>query len=129
MTAEDVVRSMWAAIEERDWAGLGELLDENVVVEWPASREIITGRGNFVAVQSEYPEGWSIRVLSVLAQGTQVVSEVEVPHAGVGVFRVVSLWTIADGKVARGREYWTELGAGERPSWREAYTTLDDASR
>lgn len=125
MNPETVVRSLWERIEARDWAGLEELLHEDVVVDWPASRELIVGRDNFVAVQSEYPEGWSIRVLRILSQGAEVVSEVEVPHENVGIFRGVSIWTVSGGKIARAREYWTRLGGDERPAWREDLTTID----
>lgn len=124
MNAADVIRGLWDRIEHRDWEGLSGLLHEDLVVEWPASRERIVGRDNFVAVQSEYPEGWSIRVLRLLAQDDVVVSEVEVPHAGVGVFRAVSIWTVAEGKITHGREYWSELGVDQRPSWRENLTEL-----
>lgn len=125
MNPAQTVRALWDRIQARDWAGLTGLLDENLVVEWPASRERIVGPLNFVAVQSEYPDGWTINVLRILAEGDVVVSETEVPHQGIGVFRVVSIWTVVDGRVTHGREYWTELGADQRPSWREHLTELD----
>jgi len=116
-----VIEALWARIQARDWAGVGELLDENAVIEWPASAERIVGRANFVAVNREYPQGWSIRVLRIVADGDQVVSEVEVPHADLGVFRAASFWTVADGRVTRGTEYWTSVGADPTPDWRSAY--------
>lgn len=63
MEAVEVVRGFWAAIAARDWAAMEELLADDVVVDWPASGERIRGRANVVAVNREYPEGWSIRVL------------------------------------------------------------------
>src|SRR5258708_16387826 len=84
----EVVRALWNRIQDRDWVGVGELVAEHAVIDWPASRERITGRGNFVAVNREYPEGWSIHVLRVVAEDDQVVSDVEVPHSGLGTFRV-----------------------------------------
>jgi ketosteroid isomerase-like protein len=75
-----------------------------------------------VAVNAEYPEGWSIEVLNVVGAGDQVASEVEVPFAGVGVFRAASFWTVREGRVVHGREYWTLLGADDAPAWREQYT-------
>jgi len=117
----EVVRAFWAAIEARDWAGVGDLLAEDAVIDWPASGERIRGRANGVAVNREYPEGWSIRVLRLVAQAAEVVSEVEVPQAGVGTFRAASFWTVADGRITAGREYWTEMGADVAPDWRRAY--------
>ena len=121
MEPAQVIAALWARIEARDWAGVGDLVDEHAVIEWPASAERIVGRRNFVAVNREYPEGWSIRVLRIVAEGGAVVSEVEVPHADLGVFRAASFWTVADGRIARGTEYWTTVGAEPGPEWRSAY--------
>jgi ketosteroid isomerase-like protein len=85
------------------------------------SGERIVGRDNFVRINAEYPEGWSIRVLRIVADGEAVVSEVEVPHDDMGVHRVTSFWTVRDGKIVGGREYWTELGTDPSPEWRAGY--------
>jgi ketosteroid isomerase-like protein len=119
-----VVEALWDRIQARDWDGVGALVAEGAVVEWPVTGERIVGRGNYVAVNSEYPEGWEIRVLRIVADGDQVVSEVEVPHEGVGVFRAASFWTVREGRVVRGTEYWTGVGEQKRPEWRVAYTDL-----
>ena len=98
-----------SASRPRDWQGVAGLLADDVVVEWPASKERMVGAANVVAVNAEYPEGWSIRVLRVVADGAEVVSEVEVPH-GDDVHRAASFWTVEDGRIVRGREYWTAVG-------------------
>jgi ketosteroid isomerase-like protein len=121
MEPAKTVHALWERIQDRDWTGVGALLAEDLVVEWPASAERIVGRANFLRVQSEYPEGWSIRVLRVLADGDQVVSEVEVPHEEMGLFRAASFWTVRDGLVTAGREYWTEPGTDPSPDWRRPY--------
>ena len=117
----EVVRALWNRIADRDWVGVGELVAEHAVIEWPASRERIVGRDNYVAVNREYPEGWSIRVLRVIAEDDLVVSEVEVPHEDLGLFRVASLWTVMDRRIVRGTEYWVTVGADEAPQWRSRY--------
>ena len=122
MDAAAVVTELWDRIAARDWLGLGRLLADDVVLELPASGELVRGRANVVAVNAEYPEGWSIEVLNVVGAGDQVASEVEVPFAGVGVFRAASFWTVREGRVVHGREYWTLLGADDAPAWREQYT-------
>ena len=122
MTPSDAVRKFWAAIAARDWAGMADLLHPDVVVEWPASGERIVGRDNVVAVNREYPEGWAIDVLRVIGTDDDVaVSEVEVPHQGLGVFRAASFWTVRDGLIVSGREYWIGVGTEEPPAWRSAY--------
>lgn len=121
MDAVDVVTALWDRVQARDWPGLGDLLAPDVVVEWPVSGELLRGRANVVAVNAEYPEGWSIRVLRVVADGPDAASEVEVPMEGVGVFRVASFWTVEQGRVTWAREYWTSPGADEAPAWRRPY--------
>lgn len=121
MDATTVVTELWSRIAARDWQGLGRLLADDVVLELPASGELVRGRASVVAVNAEYPDGWSIEVLRVLGSGDEVVSEVEVPMTGVAVFRAASFWTVRDGLVVHGREYWTSLGADEAPAWRAQY--------
>ncbi|MFI6261712.1 nuclear transport factor 2 family protein [Micromonospora sp. NPDC051006] len=121
MEPRTIVQELWERMQARDWGRLGELLADDLVVEWPVSGERIVGPANYVAVNAEYPEGWSIDVLRIVAEGEVVVSEVEVPHETMGVFRVASFWTVRDGKVVAGREYWTSLGADPSPQWRAAY--------
>lgn len=121
VSARDVVESLWRRIEERDWAAVGALIAEDAVVEWPVTGERIVGRANFLAVNTEYPEGWSIRVQRVVAQGEEVASEVLVPHEELGVFRVASFWRVRDGRVVAGREYWTGPDPEPAPEWRARF--------
>lgn len=121
MESSGVVRGLWERMQARDWAGVGELLAEDLVVEWPVSGERIVGRDNYVRINAEYPEGWTIRLLRIVANGDEVVSEVEVPHTDLGVHRVASFWTVREGRIARGREYWSELGSDPSPEWRAPY--------
>jgi ketosteroid isomerase-like protein len=111
MEPAQVIQQLWDRFQARDWAGAAELLADDLVVEWPVSAERIVGRENFVAVNREYPEGWTIRVLRIVAEGEAVVSEVAVPHDTLGDFRAASFWTVRDGKIVDGREYWTSPGS------------------
>lgn len=121
MEPTKIVQELWDRMQARDWPGLAALLAEDLVVEWPVSAERIVGRDNYVRINAEYPEGWTIRVLRIVADGDTVVSEVEVPHDTMGVHRVASFWTVRDGAIVTGREYWTSLGADPSPQWRAAY--------
>jgi ketosteroid isomerase-like protein len=122
-SAPEAVGRYWAAIAARDWSGLHGVLHPDVVLDCPVSDERITGPANVVAVNAEYSDGWSIRVLRLVSNGDLVASEVEVPMAGVGVFRVLAWWTVGDGLLRHGTEYWTCLGADPVPQWRQAYST------
>lgn len=122
-TPVETVNLLWAQIQARDWAALREVLADDLVVDWPASAERFRGADNFVAIQREYPEGWSIRVLRVQDTGDGVVSEVEVPFAGGDTYRAVTFWTVQAGKITGAVEYWITLGAEQPPLWREKYST------
>jgi ketosteroid isomerase-like protein len=124
MEPSRVVEELWRRFEARQWDRAGELVAKDVVVEWPVSGERIVGRANFIAVNREYPEGWSIRILRIVANGEQVVSEVEVPQPDLGVFRAASFWTVTGGQIKHGTEYWTTMGADESPAWRAQWVEL-----
>lgn len=121
MTPAEVVRALWARIQDRDWVGVRDLIADDLVLEWPATGETFVGADNFIAVQSEYPEGWTIQVLRVIASGDEVVAEVEVPQDGVGVFRTASFAHVRDGRVAHAVEYWVALNSEAAPAWRAPY--------
>ena len=57
MDAKKVASEFWRRIQARDWDGLGALLAEDFVVEWPYAGLRIRGRANFVGFNREYPEG------------------------------------------------------------------------
>jgi len=105
---EEIVAELWRRIQARDWEGVGELLAEDFVLEWPNARVRIRGRTNFVEFNRSYPEGWSIEVLRILAERDVAVSEVRVPHPTVGPHYALSFFEVENGRLARGREYWVE---------------------
>jgi hypothetical protein len=80
----EVVARLWGRVQARDWVGVGDLLAEGFVLEWPHDLVRLRGRANFVEFNRSYPEGWSIEVLRIVAEGNAAVSEVRVPHPTVG---------------------------------------------
>lgn len=113
MKPHEVVNEFWARMQVRDWDGLGALLAEDVVVDWPDAGVRIRGREKYVDFNREYPEGWTIDVLGVIAQGRTVVSEVRVAHETRGVFYAISILEVDAAVVTGGREYWLEERAQE----------------
>ena len=86
MESSDIVAELWRRIQARDWDAVGELLAEDFVLEWPNTQSRLRGRANFVEFNRSYPEGWSIEVLRIVAEGSTAVSEVRVPHPTVGPY-------------------------------------------
>ena len=122
MQPEQVVIQLWNRIAAHDWQGVGQLLAPDIRLTWPATGEVFVGRDNFVAIQSEYPEGWTINVISTVTQGDIVVSEVEVPHEKYGVFRAASFWTVRNEKITNATEYWVTVDGEQAPEWRSRYS-------
>ena len=119
----EVVEQLWSRIQARDWAGVGELLVEDFVLEWPHDQVRLRGRADFVEFNRSYPEGWSIEVLRIVAHGNTVVSEVRVPHPTVGPHYALSFTKVDAGRITSCREYWVleayEEPVGERTRWFE----------
>ena len=118
MEPREVVVEFWRRIQARDWDGLGLLLAEDFSVDWPDTRLRIRGRQNFVEFNRAYPEGWTIEVLAIVADGDTVVSEVRVPHTELGVFYVLSIMHVDREQLVGGREYWLQEHDEELPAER-----------
>jgi hypothetical protein len=87
-------------------------------VDWPDTRLRIRGRQNFVEFNRTYPEGWTIEVLAIIADGDTVVSEVRVPHRQLGIFYVLSILHMDGKQLAGGREYWLKEHEEDPPAER-----------
>ncbi len=102
---------------------MADLLADDFVLEWPQDQVQIRGRTKFVDFNRSYPEGWSIEVLRIVAEGSSVVSEVRVPHPTVGPYYALSFFQLDRGRIASTREYWVEEAyeepAADRAQWFE----------
>jgi hypothetical protein len=123
MDADALVEELWRRMQAREWAELAELLAEDFVLQWPHARLQLHGRTNFVEFNRNYPEGWSIEVVRIVADGNTAVSEVRVPHPAVGTFYALSFFESDGERLTRAREYWVEERAEEvaveRAKWFE----------
>ena len=124
MEPSEVVVQLWSRIQARDWVGVGELLADDFVLEWPHDLVRIRGRANFVEFNRRYPEGWSIEVLRVVAEGSSVVSEVRVPHPTVGPYYALSFFEVDEDRITSTREYW--VGGGLRGTSRGTRSLVRD---
>jgi ketosteroid isomerase-like protein len=116
----EVVRQLWDRFEARDWDGAGRLLHDDVVVDWPHTGERFVGRDHVIGVNAAYPEGWAIKVLRIVAEGDQVVSEVFVTHPDGNAY-AASFFELRDGRIARAVEYWVDERYQDPPDWRAPY--------
>ena len=112
-----MVRRLFELFEARRWDDAAALVHPDVVVEWPVTGERFRGRDRFIGVNRAYPEGWTITVGRVLAAGPEVASEVFVTQDGV-TFVDAAFWTVEDGLIRAGVEYWATVGGERAPAWR-----------
>ena len=63
---KNLVAAFAERLERRDWVGLAELLDPDVVYEIPQSHERIRGRDRYVTFNAEYPGDWHLEPQVVL---------------------------------------------------------------
>lgn len=121
-SAADLIRRFWELFDAEEWAAAGELLSDDVIVEWPHSGELIRGRGNVLALNAEYPGSSRIRVLRLVeAVDGAVASEVEVIN-GPDTFWAASFFTVTGELIRHVREYWVDAPTGPRPPGRSRYT-------
>lgn len=123
------MRTIWDRFEARDWASARALMADDLVVELPATGERFRTADAYIAFNAEYPEGWTLDVHRVVSAGTStaldgseaelVVSEVQVPHDGAGLFAVAQLAWVRDGVLVSAREFWVTCGE-DAPAWRAA---------
>ncbi len=130
MSAGRVVTELWGRIQARDWDGVGELLADDLVLEWPNAGIRIRGRSSFVEFNRTYPEGWSIEVLRVVEQRHSAVSEVRVPHPTVGPFYAISFLEVEDGESRAVANTGSRSGIrNRRPSAHAGSSGCDGARR
>ena len=113
-----LVRTLWANVQARDWPALRAMYCDAATMHWPCSGERFLDADAIVRVNAIYPEGWSVRIVSVdaLADG-RVHSVVEVTHAAKRFF-ANSIFRFDGARVAAVEEYWA--GVEPPPAWRNA---------
>ena len=115
MSAE-VVRSLFAAMQARDWAAARALVHDDALVEWPVSGERFRGE-RWIAMNEAYPEGWTIHVVDVVAEGDRVAARVAVDQDDER-FWCAGWYRVRGGVVTGGTEVWATEGAESPPDWR-----------
>ena len=112
------VRSFWAQVQARDWAGARAMLADKATLHWPASGEHLLDADAIIRVNAVYPEGWALKILEVtpLLDG-RVHSMVEVQHAGQR-FLAHTLWRFDGHLIVQADETWATVQAP--PAWRTA---------
>jgi ketosteroid isomerase-like protein len=108
-SAEQTLREFWARLDRADWAGLNELLDPALTVDYLTTGEHFDGAPAFVRLNAEYPGRWRATVLDLVADGDRAVSSTRVAAGdGSETHYVTSFATVRGGLVTRLTELWAE---------------------
>jgi ketosteroid isomerase-like protein len=106
-TAKELVTAFADRLERRDWAGLAELLAEDVVYELPQTRERIRGRDRYVTFNAEYPGDWHVAPRVILGDD----------HDGSLLFEwaldderslAIAFFEVNEGRITKITDFWPE---------------------
>jgi hypothetical protein len=114
------VERLWTLFEARAWDASLRLFHPDLEVEWPHTRERFVGPSNFVAMNRAYPEGWTIELLRVIADGDVVASEIRVTQDD-DVYVAASFFEFEAGLIRRATEYWVTSPYEDPAPWRAPY--------
>jgi len=107
-----LVRSLYEAYQRRDWDACVALLHPEAVYDLPRTGDHIEGGAAVLDYQRAYPEPWGdLSVLRVVASGDEAAAEIAVLGGQEGDYRLAAFWSVRDGSLYRGVEYWVALPA------------------
>ena len=120
LSGTDIVRTFWACLQARHWTRARALLHDDATMHWASSGEHFDNADAIIRVQVIYPEGWSIKVISVDEHVSgDVHSLVEVTQGAMQFF-ANSRFRLEAGSIRAITEYWATFEAP--PDWRSTET-------
>ncbi|MCG8339556.1 MAG: nuclear transport factor 2 family protein [Proteobacteria bacterium] len=105
----DIVKEYWNRMQSNDFAYAAEMFSDQVVIDWPQSHERITGKANFIAINTEYPANgrWEFTLEEIVCDGNKVVTVVLITDSVVQA-KAITFSTIENGLIIQQTEYWPE---------------------
>lgn len=119
--ANDLIERYWRAAHAQDVDDLRQIFADDVAVDWPQSGEHFQGKEACINIFANYPGG-SPRFLGlsrVLGEGSTWVAEADVMYPDQKKYMVVSIFQLADGRIAHETTYFAEPFPA--PEWRKQW--------
>lgn len=126
-SATETVQAFWLAMASNDFSSVAPLLADAFYLEWPQTKERITGAAKFVQMNQEYVAHgrWQFDIKRFVANDAagEVVTETAI-NDGVQFALAISFFKVANGKIVSLREFWPEDAEGKA----DRKHLLDDAT-
>ncbi len=114
LSARQLVERFWSLMSSNQFASVAEVCSNDLLVEWPQSRERFVGVERFAMMNHAYPAHgrWQFDVRRLVADDAstglaRVVTEVAITD-GVQHAVAISFFSIEEGVISHIVEYWPE---------------------
>ena len=110
------IEALVKAINARDHQALDAVFTDDVIMEWPQSRERIRGGANRREIYSRFPSLPKVTPQWVTGSGNLWVLEADLDYGDGEPYQAVFIFTMRDGKIAKEVAYWSKPFPA--PEWR-----------
>jgi ketosteroid isomerase-like protein len=110
------IEALVAALNAGDRAALGRVFTEDVVIEWPQSRERIVGAHNRREIYSRFPALPKVTPRRILGSGDLWTVEASLDYGDGDPYQCVFIFEMRGGLIARESGYWSKPFPA--PDWR-----------
>jgi ketosteroid isomerase-like protein len=112
---EAVIERLIACINDRHIEVMDELFHDDATMDWPQSRERVSGAANRRAIYGAFPQLPTITPRRMLSAGDLVTLEATLDYDG-PTYETVFIFELDDGRIRKETAYWSE--PFEAPAWR-----------
>ncbi len=112
---EAVIQRLIDCLNAKDIAVMDELFNDDATMDWPQSRERVSGAANRRAIYGAFPSLPAITKRRMFSDGDIVVLEATLDYDGT-TYETVFIFEFRDGKISKETAYWSE--AFDAPEWR-----------
>ena len=112
---EAVIERLIACINDRRVEVMDELFHDDATMDWPQSRERVSGAANRRAIYGAFPQLPTVTPRRLTSSGDLVVAEASLDYGG-PVYETVFVFELDDGRIRKETAYWSE--PFEPPEWR-----------
>ena len=110
------IEALVKAINARDHQALDAVFTDDVIMEWPQSRERIRGGANRREIYSRFPSLPKVTPQWVTGSGNLWVLEADLDYGDGEPYQAVFIFTMREGKIAKEVAYWSKPFPA--PEWR-----------